>query len=75
MQADMSDLQAGDFNDFSLKLHGKNHTFQATNKSERDGWIVALQPQMADAKANRELMLATPGYKNALEKYSTYNPF
>ena len=67
----MSDLAKGDFNDFSVKLHGKNHTFQATNKNERDGWLVALEPQMADAKANREKLIATPGYKSALDKYST----
>ncbi len=71
----MSDLAIGDFNDFSVKLHGKNHTFQALNKSERDGWIVSLRPQMADAKSHREMLMATPGYKSAFEKYSTPNAF
>ena len=66
----MTDLAMGNFNDFSVKLHGKNHTFQATSKPERDGWLVAIEPQMADAKANREKLMATPGYKSALEKYS-----
>ena len=68
----MSDVAKGDFNDFSVKLHGKNHTFQALNKAERDGWIVAIEPQVSDAKANREKLFATPGYKSALEKYSMY---
>ena len=66
----MSDMQKGDFNDFSVKLHGKNHTFQALNKNERDGWVVTLTPLMADAKAHREMLLATPGYKSALDRYS-----
>lgn len=67
----MSDIAKGDFNDFSVKLHGKNHTFQALNKNERDAWIVSLEPRIADAKAHRETLMATPGYKSALEKYST----
>lgn len=71
----MSDLAEGDFNDFSVKLHGKNHTFQALNKSERDGWIVSLTPLMADSKAHHDTLIATPGYKSALDRYSSWNDF
>ena len=68
----MTDLAKGNFNDFTATLHGHKYTFQATNKAERDGWIVALDPKMADAKTSREGIVGSQGYKNQLEKYSTF---
>ncbi|KAL9100255.1 MAG: hypothetical protein Q9163_004347 [Psora crenata] len=67
--ADMSDLAKGNFNDFSVSLHGHKHTFQALTKSERDGWLVALESKMGEAKASREAIVGSEGYKSQVEKY------
>ncbi|KAL9126474.1 MAG: hypothetical protein Q9217_004473 [Psora testacea] len=69
IQADMTDLAKGNFNDFTVNLHGHKHTFQALSKSERDGWLVAIEPKMADAKTSREGIIGSEGYKTQLEKY------
>lgn len=67
--ADMTDLAKGLATDFTMSLHGSKYTFQATNKSERDGWLVALEPKMADAKASRDGIVSSSGYKSQLEKF------
>lgn len=69
MQADMSDVVRVSFNEFSIMLHGHKHTFQALNKSERDGWLMALEPKMAESKTSRESIVGGAGYKSQLEKY------
>jgi len=62
----MSDVSKGNFNDFSLKINGHKHLFQALTKSERDGWLAALKTKMAEAKSSREGVLNSDGYKSAI---------
>ncbi|KAK4692615.1 hypothetical protein P7C71_g4625, partial [Lecanoromycetidae sp. Uapishka_2] len=61
--ADVTDVEKGNFNDFSFKLHGKTHTFQALSKAEKDGWLVAIETKLADAKSAREGIVSSSGYK------------
>lgn len=65
----MTDVEKGTFNDFSFKLNGKTHQFQAVTKAEKDGWLVAIETKLADAKSSREGIVGSSGYKSALEKY------
>jgi len=65
----VTDLEKGTFNDFSFKLHGKTHTFQAVTKVEKDGWLVAIETKLSDAKTSREGIVGSSGYKSALQQY------
>ncbi len=71
----MTDIAKGDFNDFTVKLHGTKHTFQAPTKSERDAWLVTLEPKAKDALTAREGIVGSSGYKSAIEKYGTWISF
>lgn len=58
-----------DFNDFSFKLHGHKYTFQAQSRAERDSWIAAIETRATEAKASREGIVSSAGYKSALDKF------
>lgn len=68
LQSDVSDVTKGDLNEFSFKLHGHKHGFQAPTKAERDGWLVAIETRLADAKASREGIVGSEGYKSHKEQ-------
>ena len=65
----MSDVAKGNFNDFGFTLNGHKHNFQAINKSEKDAWLVTINTKAAEAKATRESIVGSSGYKSQLEKY------
>ncbi len=69
-QSEATDLSKGDFNDFAFKLHGHKHDFKAPTKAERDGWLVAIETRSSEAKAAREGLIVSEGYKSHLEKLS-----
>ena len=58
-----------DSNDFSFKLHGHKHTFQAHNRADRDSWIAAIETQATEAKGSREGVVSSAGYKSSLDKF------
>ena len=64
----------GNFNDFGFSLHGHKHNFQATNKSEKDAWLVTIETKAAEAKTAREGIVGSSGYKSQLEKYGMVAP-
>ena len=55
--------------DFSFKLHGHKHTFQASNGPERDSWIVAVEAKAVDAKASLDEIKNTEGYKSSKKTF------
>lgn len=67
----MSEVTKGDQNDFTFKLHGHKHGFQAPTKAERDGWLVAIESRLANAKASREGLTGSEGYKSRIEHLGT----
>ena len=69
LQADVSDVAKGNFLEFSISIHGHKHQFQAMNKAEKDGWLVAIETKRAEAQAGRGEIVGSDGYKSALEKY------
>ena len=61
------------YNEFSFKLHGHKHTFEAPTHAERDGWLVAVDKQITEAKASREGVIGSDGYKHYMEKLGKYH--
>ncbi|KAK5164728.1 hypothetical protein LTR04_001649 [Oleoguttula sp. CCFEE 6159] len=51
---------------FSFKLHGHKHTFQAGSATDRDGWVAAIEKAAQEAKASREHILSSTGYKDSI---------
>lgn len=74
LKSDVSDVTKGDLNEFTFKLNGHKHGFQATSKAERDGWLVAIESRLADAKASREGIVGSDGYKSRIEQLSMWQP-
>lgn len=68
--ADMTDLSKEGVNELIFKLHGHKHTFQASSSSERDSWFAAFEAKAAEAKAEKETVTSSEGYKAELEKLS-----
>ncbi|KAJ5810116.1 uncharacterized protein N7503_002334 [Penicillium pulvis] len=66
--AEISDLTKEGSNEFLFKVAGQKHTFQASNATERDSWFVALEAKSAEAKAEKETLTSSEGYKAELEK-------
>ncbi|RHZ74685.1 hypothetical protein CDV55_108431 [Aspergillus turcosus] len=66
--ADISDIAKEGSTEFHFKVNGQKHTFQAASAAERDSWFVALEAKAAEAKAEKETIVASEGYKAELEK-------
>lgn len=74
LKSDVSDVTKGDLNDFTFKLNGHKHGFQAPTKAERDGWLVAIESRLADAKASRDEIVGSEGYKSRIEQLGMSPP-
>lgn len=68
LKSDVADVTKVDSNEFTFKLNGHKHGFQAPTKAERDGWLVAIESRLADAKASREGIVGSEGYKSRIEQ-------
>ncbi|KKK27230.1 hypothetical protein ARAM_006959 [Aspergillus rambellii] len=66
--AEISDIAKEGSNEFHFKLSGHKYTFQASSAAERDSWIAALEAKSAEAKAEKETITSSEGYKAELEK-------
>ncbi|KAF2833029.1 hypothetical protein CC86DRAFT_365021 [Ophiobolus disseminans] len=55
---------------FALKISGHKHTFEAQSAPERDGWYVAVEKAIAEAKEAKEGIESSEGYKEHKEKIS-----
>lgn len=53
---------------FFFKLHGHKHTFEASTLKERNGWFVAFEKKIEEAKAAKEGVVSSEGYKEELSK-------
>jgi hypothetical protein len=68
-QADAEEIKAGaSADEFSFKLHGHKHKFEAPG--ERDSWLAAVKQVAEEAKAKKEEIVNSEGYKEALAKLS-----
>ncbi|PYH84472.1 hypothetical protein BO82DRAFT_381604 [Aspergillus uvarum CBS 121591] len=66
--SEVSDIAKEGASEFHFKVNGHKHTFQAASSAERDGWVLALETKAAEAKAEKETIVASEGYKAELEK-------
>ncbi|KAJ5089532.1 hypothetical protein N7532_008216 [Penicillium argentinense] len=66
--AEVSDITKEGTKEFLFKVGGQKRTFQASSAAERDSWVVALEAKAAEAKAEKETITSSEGYKAELEK-------
>jgi hypothetical protein len=50
-----------------LKLSGSKHTFEAQSTAERNGWYVAVEKAIAEAKEAKEDIESSDSYKQHKE--------
>lgn len=74
-QADVTDVTKEGSSEFLFKVNGHKHTFQAANATERDSWVAAIDAKAAEAKAEKEAITSSEGYKAELEKLSKFGLF
>ncbi|RMZ68875.1 aldehyde reductase [Pyrenophora seminiperda CCB06] len=55
---------------FAFKISGHKHTFEAQTTAERDGWFVAVERAITEAKASKDGIETSDSYKEAKEKIS-----
>lgn len=56
---------------FHFKLHGGKHTFEAHTLAERNGWFLAFEKAIEEAKVAKDEILASESYKEELTKLGT----
>ncbi|KAK4974001.1 hypothetical protein LTR28_010827 [Elasticomyces elasticus] len=71
--SDISGLEREKKHEFSFKLHGQKHTFQAADDAERDGWYMAMEREHELAKEAREHVLTSPEYKESISNLGKTN--
>lgn len=49
-------------------MNGQKHTFQAATAKERDSWLATLRAKIEEAKAQKEAITSSEGFKTELEK-------
>jgi hypothetical protein len=58
--------------EFFFKAHGDKYTFKAKNTEERSSWLVALEKKIEEAKAMKDEIQASEGYKKRIESYGKF---
>jgi len=55
--------------EFFFKVHGDKHTFKAKSIAERSSWVVALEKKIEEAKAIKDEIQGSEGYKKRMEAF------
>jgi len=63
-----TDLTKDGVDSFHFKISGHKHAFEAQSAAERDGWFVAVEKAIADAKEAKEGIESSEGYKEQKDK-------
>ncbi|KAL5407567.1 hypothetical protein PMIN03_007043 [Paraphaeosphaeria minitans] len=66
--ADATELAKDGAVAFHFKLHGGKHAFEAQTAAERNGWFVAVEKAIEEAKASTDTIIAKESYKEELSK-------
>jgi hypothetical protein len=64
------DITQPGITEFTFKVHGQKHSFLATSRNERDGWLKAIKAECEAAKSKKEEIHGSEGYKKTLEDLS-----
>lgn len=56
-----------------MKIHGHKHTFEAQTLTERDGWFVAVEKAIAEAKEAKEGIESSEAYKEEKTKLGKFD--
>ncbi|KAF1841013.1 uncharacterized protein K460DRAFT_295330 [Cucurbitaria berberidis CBS 394.84] len=59
---------------FAFKISGHKHAFEAQTAAERDGWFLAVEKAIAEAKEAKEGIESSEGYKEQKEKIGKPTP-
>lgn len=54
---------------FSFRVGTHQHRFETITTKERDGWIVAIEKAIEEAKELKEELTARESYKKNVEEY------
>jgi hypothetical protein len=74
--AHATDLHKDGANAFAFKISGSKHAFEAQTAAERDGWYMAVEHAITEAKAAKEGIESSEGYKAEKEKIGMFiQPF
>ena len=75
MQSEATDLTKDGYAAFHFKLNGHKHAFEVTNLAERNGWYVAVEKAITEAKAAKEGIVGSESYKEELTKLGKWEIF
>jgi Pleckstrin homology domain len=57
-------------NEFSFRVNGHKHVFQAASAAERSNWILAIETKATEGKGLKEGIVGSESYKKHFERYS-----
>ena len=60
--------------DIVFSVNGHKHTFVASSSEDRASWLAALQTKIEVAKAEKDNITNSEGYKGELDKLSKNGP-
>lgn len=66
-----TDLHKDGAQAFAFKISGHKHAFEAQTAAERDGWYVAVEKAIAEAKEAKDGIESSEAYKEEKEKIGT----
>jgi hypothetical protein len=66
----VADIVQVGITEFTFRVLGHKHSFLATSKNERDGWLKAITTECEAAKAKKDEIHGSEGYKKTLEELS-----
>jgi hypothetical protein len=58
--------------EFFFKVHGDKYTFKAKSTAERSSWVVALEKKIEEAKAMKDEIRGSEGYKKHMEAFGKF---
>lgn len=56
-----------------FKIHGHKHAFEASTLTERDGWFVAVESAIVEAKEAKESIESSEAYKEEKTKLGKFD--
>lgn len=56
-----------------FKIHGHKHAFEASTLTERDGWFVAVESAIVEAKEAKEGIESSEAYKEEKTKLGKFD--